>query len=201
MLLWCRAIIEGARGAPGATRSHYRAVVQPPGLVLVSGAPASGKTTLATQLAARLDAQLLSKDVIKETLWDELGDDVALDVIAAASVRLLYVLAGYSSFAVLDSFFWTGLAEHDLRALGQPMVQVFCDCPSEVSQRRYFERARDVSRRDPRHDPEGPDESLERWRDQSGLLELDVPLLKVDTTRPVELEELTTWIGNALAES
>ena len=41
-------------------------------VVLVSGAPASGKTSLAEPLAAALDFPLVSEDFIKETLLDSL---------------------------------------------------------------------------------------------------------------------------------
>jgi 2-phosphoglycerate kinase len=49
--------------------------VSPPGrrVVLVSGAPGSGKTSLAVPLAAELGLALLRKDRIKETLHDGLG--------------------------------------------------------------------------------------------------------------------------------
>jgi predicted kinase len=42
-------------------------------LVYVSGAPGSGKTSLAVPLAAELGYPLLAKDRIKETLHDALG--------------------------------------------------------------------------------------------------------------------------------
>ena len=61
-------------------------------VILVSGAPASGKTVLAEELAARLRLPLLSKDRIKETLFDALDVDDGVEW----SRRL-----GYASFQML----------------------------------------------------------------------------------------------------
>jgi dephospho-CoA kinase len=42
-------------------------------VVVVSGAPGAGKSTLAVPLARALGFPLVSKDVIKESLFDSLG--------------------------------------------------------------------------------------------------------------------------------
>lgn len=63
-----------------------------PWLILVTGAPATGKTTLSVPLAARLRVPLLTKDAIKERLFDTLGwsDREWSKRLGVASFALLY---------------------------------------------------------------------------------------------------------------
>ena len=66
-------------------------------LVYVSGAPGSGKTSLAAPLAAELGYALLTKDRIKETLHDAFGapeSDLAWSRrLGGAAMELLWALA------------------------------------------------------------------------------------------------------------
>jgi predicted kinase len=66
-------------------------------LVYVSGAPGSGKTSLAIPLAAELGYALVAKDRIKETLHDALGarePDLAWSRrLGGAVMELLWALA------------------------------------------------------------------------------------------------------------
>jgi predicted kinase len=66
-------------------------------LVYVSGAPGSGKTSLAVPLAAALGYALLAKDRIKETLHDAFGapeaDRAWSRRLGGAAMGLLWALA------------------------------------------------------------------------------------------------------------
>jgi 2-phosphoglycerate kinase len=63
----CARLVSGAL-SPRLCASRWPAMR--PLLVLVSGSPGSGKTTLARRLAADLVMPLLGKDTIKEALGD-----------------------------------------------------------------------------------------------------------------------------------
>jgi predicted kinase len=116
-------------------------------LVLVSGCPGAGKTTLAAPLAAELGFALLSKDRIKETLHDGLGAPAA-DLawsrrLGAAAMELLWALAADAPSVVLEANFRPRSAYERGRigALSARPVEVNCVCPPELAARRYAERA------------------------------------------------------------
>jgi predicted kinase len=116
-------------------------------IVLVSGPPGAGKTTLARPLAKALGFALLSKDDIKEPLYDALAgvavDPEASRRIGAASWAVLWVLAPHVPRLVLESNFrWrSDYEQQKLRALEGRVVEVYCRCPPSEVARRFAERA------------------------------------------------------------
>src|SRR5437763_13873554 len=76
-------------------------------LVYVSGAPGSGKTSLAVPSAAALGYALLSKDRIKETMHDELGapeaDRAGSSRLGGAAMELQWGLADDAPAPVIEA--------------------------------------------------------------------------------------------------
>lgn len=52
---------------------HGKRAMTEPALIVISGAPGTGKTTMARQVATTLRIPYLGKDLIKESLFDSLG--------------------------------------------------------------------------------------------------------------------------------
>ena len=112
------------------------------GYVVVSGPPASGKSSLAPALAAALDLPLLAKDVVKDALVDVLGapDLPRSRELGRAAVHVLLAVARTAGRGVLEGV-WFDYARAPLAALPGPLVEVFCRCPPAVLRARYAARS------------------------------------------------------------
>jgi predicted kinase len=120
-------------------------------LIIVSGPPASGKTTVAEFLASELGLPLLARDGIKESLFDTLGSgDVAWSrLLGGASYELLYYLVevelragrsviAESNFVVPDSA--ERLSQLCERYEGSSL-EIHCTAAPETILARYAARA------------------------------------------------------------
>ena len=165
-------------------RLHYRLGM----LVVVTGLPGSGKSTLSNELAARLALPLIAKDRYKEILFDALGigDRSWSRRLGQAAIALQYHAIATVRDAVVDSGLWPGVSEPELASLRLPMAQVFCHCPFELARDRYFSR--------PRHAgfvaEQMTVEDYEMFRPLVEPLALDAPLVRVSTSREVDYDHL-----------
>lgn len=169
-------------------------------VVIISGPPASGKTTIARPLAAELDFALIAKDQIKEILHDALGREAELTwsrQLGAASMELLWALGAQAPYVVLEANFWTGdeRARAGLGSLGATPVEVHCACPVEECMRRYAAR---MPGRHPAHvdghAARNAHEVFDRCAQPFGL----GPVITADTTRPVAIGALAVQVRRLL---
>lgn len=166
-------------------------------ILLISGAPASGKSTVALALAEMLGFALLSKDTVKEALFDSLGDIASrqLDSPAAVSsllsrtaIDLLWALAPHCPAAILEANF-RSKSEHEraqFAALEGRKLEIYCHCSPEEAARRFRERA--AGKRDhPAHSMKTISvEALAEYDRPFGLC----PVIDVDTEQPVNVAEI-----------
>jgi predicted kinase len=166
------------------------------GYVVVSGPPASGKSSLAPALAAALDLPLLAKDVVKDALVDALGapDLPRSRELGRAAVQVLLAVARTSGYGVLEGV-WYDRTRTALAELPGPLVEVFCRCPPDVLRARYATRRTgrgagylDLER-----------ESAELWNSEVGTpVAGGWPVLEVDTAGEVDVTALAARVGAAV---
>lgn len=162
-------------------------------IVLVSGSPGAGKSTLARPLAAALAMPLISKDLIKESLADSLGlGDGSMawsSKLGGAAMELLWKLAADAPAAVLEANFRPRSAYERgmIAGLKAMVVEVYCACPAEVAADRYTERGAR---------PEQHAIHTLRAMTAEQMAEYDRPIalgpvVEVDTTAPIDISALS----------
>jgi predicted kinase len=117
--------------------------------VIVSGPPASGKSTLAPVLARDLGLPLIAKDTIKDALMSVLPvpDVESSRRLGRSAVAAMLAVAAESPIgAVIESNFYRSVAVDELRRLPGRVVEVFCRCDRSIAAERYAARASSVTR-------------------------------------------------------
>jgi predicted kinase len=168
-----------------------------PQLLLLTGAPASGKTTLAVRLARRYRACVCSKDEIKELLFDTLGtrEREGSRALSDASFAVLFAFAGRLLCAqrllLLEGNFRPG--EHEaaiaaaLPAGVAEFAQVLCRADAASSESRLAARAADPER----HPGHRDQELAASPRRASGFLDLSGPRWQFDSDAAGDASWLT----------
>lgn len=179
-----------------------------PMLVIISGPPGGGKSTLARPLARALGMPLLEKDRVKERIADSLGDNAAglSSNIGLAAVKQVVATADEllraGNSVILESFFHKGVSEPDLAPLVKRsravLVHVMADDALLFS--RYERRMSDPERH-PIHNDGNRLGDLRRYLAEgiADILELDCPHIVIDTTYgPVDPEEVAFMVRDEL---
>lgn len=194
---WKVSFIDGTVGVPPR-----------PILVLVSGAPATGKTTLARLLAETLPMPRLAKDDLWLVMADALNvrseeeRRIGLEATFAVYYLVIRQLLAARVSLIAEHNFPRGIAEADLRPCVElaRTIMVHCETSRDISVRRFIERYERGERHRVTWDAERvprllAGESLEPW-ERAQPLDLEIPVLRVNTTDGYEpgIEEIIAFI-------
>lgn len=165
----------------------------PTPIILVSGPPASGKSSLAKRLAADLGLPLLSRDTFKEHLFDTLGtgDRSWSKRLGAASYAILWTALASNLAAAIPTIVESTLRgefpTQRINDLAQqyPLIthQLNCIADGPTLLRRHQERNRSLERH-PGHIVDQDDDEIhaELLRGRTDPLPLAGAVIEVDTT-------------------
>lgn len=179
-----------------------------PPLVIVSGPPGAGKSSLARPLAKALGLPLLEKDRVKERIADALGEHaegISSNIGLAAVQQILATadeLIRSGNGVVLESFFHKGISEADLAPLvsRSRAVLVHVSAEHELLISRFERRMSDPERH-PIHNDSNRLGELRQYLSEgvADILDLDCPQIIIDTTYgPVDPEEVAFMVQDEL---
>ncbi len=180
-------------------------------LVIVTGAPGTGKTTVGQRIAEALRLPFVSKDGIKEALFDSLGwkDREWSKRLGAAAIQLMYYVieaqlrAGRSLIA--ESNFVPELAARELLDLQRKYpfepFQILCLTDPAILAQRYKARAGSAERHAGHVDQVLAGEfDADALLSKHGVLEIGGRVLRVDTSdfAAIDYPGLFQAVGSAL---
>ncbi|WP_020388185.1 AAA family ATPase [Kribbella catacumbae] len=161
-----------------------------PMLIVVSGPPGSGKTTLAHQVAAAVGCPAICRDEIKEGMAHATpgfvpgpGDPLTMRTLATF-FDILGLLIGRGTTVVAEAAFQDRIWRPGLTPfLGLADVRiVHCTVSAEVAQARIATRAAENTLRKAHEDGHRSADTWRRGHDAFDPIALAVPTLTVDTT-------------------
>ena len=184
-----------------------------PTIIIVTGRPTAGKSTLAKWLSQELKLSLVSKDKIREGLFDRLGwkDRKWAQLLGKASVDMMFYFAraelevGHS--IIMDNSFYPPVSNPRLRALKEEYhagsVQIVCNSDSETLFQRFKSRA-ELENRHPGHGDHDVLQELYVYLSDtsSQILEIGGSVIEVNTTdfAKVDYQEILKQVNALLAQ-
>jgi predicted kinase len=161
-------------------------------LIVVHGAPASGKTYFSHWLSRQLNLPVLSKDDIKEELFSHFDYSSVEQSknIGAASFDLLWLwlskLMPHGQDLIIETAFFAKYSQPKIIDLAQNhnyrIIQIFCHADEQVRHQRYIDRAHGSARHPGHMDKQRLAEFNTRAANEYQAMDLPGTLITLDTT-------------------
>ena len=164
-----------------------------PVLIIVSGPPTSGKTTLAKSIAQKFNFPLITKDNLKEILFDTIGwkDRQWSQKIGFASFSIMHhfldLLMQTGQSLIIEGNFKTEFESQHLKPrlkqFNYNAIQIMCQCDGKILFDRFKQRS-ESGKRHPGHCDTGNYEELKNSLliGKYQPLDIESPVIVFDST-------------------
>lgn len=171
--------------------------------IVITGLPASGKSTVGAAVASALALPMLDKDEILEALFDSLGvgDADWRARLSRAADLVFQQLAMRTKGAVLVSWWQhpqsdvaSGTSPSWLHSLPGEIIELHCMCSPQVAAERFFARRRHAGHLDTTNSTTAELDGFERfvWPGALGIGRV----LEINTEQPVNFEALVEQLAS-----
>ncbi|HEX5943259.1 MAG TPA: ATP-binding protein [Anaerolineales bacterium] len=183
-------------------------------IIIVTGRPAAGKSTLAKWLSQELKLPLVSKDTIREELFNRLGwkDRKWAQELGKASVDMMFYFAkaelAVGRSIIMDNSFYPPVSNPRFQELKEQYhaesIQIVCDSDRETLYRRFKDRAA-AGNRHPGHGDQDVLKELYANLGHTSTQTLDIggKVIEVDTTEfeKVDYREILKQVKQLIPNS
>lgn len=187
-----------------------------PTLIIVSGLPGTGKTTLSKKISDKFNLPLVGMDAIKETMWDNMGHEFDFefsDKIGKTAFELAFYCINSSLSKgvsmVVEAHFSPERNNDRINKLKEAynvnILQIYCDCETETLRKRFKERmGRDSYHKGHKHtiSLHGEDRILNSLGTKNKRLDINGVTYDLDTSIPeiIDYEKLFKFIADNIKE-
>lgn len=176
-----------------------------PTLIIVTGRPASGKSTLAHTLASRVPCPLISRDAMKEGLVNTVtGISHNIDLnrhVYHTFFETVEFLLKQSITIVIEAAFQHKLWIEKINHFQQiaTIRLIICSIDTELAVSRFIERGKSDPERVKFHDNWADSVSIDRLHQEYIPPQADVPTLTIDTSDGYQpsIEHMLEFIRNS----
>ncbi|HEY4160652.1 MAG TPA: AAA family ATPase [Candidatus Saccharimonadales bacterium] len=152
-----------------------------PKLILVTGAPGAGKTTLAVKLSGEIGAEYIDSDAVLEQIWQASKNDSGYDREKTGLPQFLHNIP-VAEDVITDPVLRAGLHESIIEELQKKWQLVLIHCRAANASERFYARELGPNGEEPEWLKQSLNDVEMAYATVAEPLQLGIRVIEVDTT-------------------